>query len=112
MKLIKGYDGSGFYIKKLENYILVVSNPVSSPFEYFYELGKEIDRLSQKIPGSQVQVIFNLTPFLRKETVFSMIYNKEKKSLDINSKRTLTEKEIPAPVKKFLHLFVPKPKKN
>jgi len=104
LKLVKGYDGSGFYIKKLKNCILVVSNSVSSPFEYLYELGREIDRLSQKIPNPQVWVIFDLTPFLKKETVFSMVYDREKKILDINSKKTLTRKEIPMSVKKFLHL--------
>jgi len=102
LKMIKGYDGSGFYIKRLKNYILVISNSVSNPFEYIYELGKEIDKLSKKIDNSQVQIIFDLTPFMKKKTIFLMFYDKNKKNLDINSKKNLTEEEIPLPVKNFL----------
>lgn len=111
MKMIKGYDGFGFYIKKVGDYILVISNQVSNPFEYIYQLGKEIDKLSKNTSNSQVKVIFDLTPFLRRKTIFSLNYDKNKKILDMNSKKDLSENEIPLPVKNFLASYLPQHKK-
>ncbi len=105
MKRIKGYDGSGFYIKRLQDYILIVSNSVSNPLEYTYELGREIDKLSKKISSSKVQVFFDLTPFMKKSTIFSILYDKKRKTLDVNSHKNLNEEEIPLPIKRFLYSF-------
>ncbi len=101
-KKIKGYDGSGFYIKKLQNYIIIVSNSISNPFEYIYELGKEVDKLSKKISTRKVQILFDLTPFMERKVIFSIFYDKDKRNFDLHSKKDIDEEELPVSIKHFL----------
>jgi len=88
---VRGYDGSGFYAGIKDDKVFIKSNSVSSPFDYTYQLGCTIEKLSGKIPGDKVEVVFDLTPFLKKKTVFSLIYDKNSKIPDLNSYKGLSD---------------------
>ncbi|MHB1645918.1 MAG: hypothetical protein ACYCSW_05340 [bacterium] len=96
MKKIKFSDDrtSGFNINNIKNSIFVSSFGYSHVFNYPIILTDEVDKISKKIDKDKINVYFDLSSALGKESsnkYFLIPYDKNKKDFDYSSKKTLLE---------------------
>ncbi len=94
MKTIKFKNtfNDGFFIKKINDEVSIISFGYSHLFNYPSILIKEVFELSKLIDKNQIDVYFDLTSVLGKESTnkyFVITYDKNKKDFIYPSKKTI-----------------------
>lgn len=104
MRTVKTKNGTIFYIGKIDNQIIVISDKYSHPFDDPFELGEQLKIESEKISSRKVDVIFNLTSYHNQnydKNLFKLTYDKNKQSIEMFSWENISEDTLPEKVKKL-----------